>query len=75
MIKNSDKKELVKLLNENADYTSTLETIKDEEERRKIKAFTEDVFVNFFTGLKNVVAVLQKKNDMDNKSSESISKK
>lgn len=75
MIKNSDKKELVKLLNENADYTSTLETIKDEEERRKIKAFTEDVFVNFLAGLKNVVAVLQKKSDMDNKSGESISKK
>lgn len=75
MIKNSDKKDLVKLLHENTDYTSTLETVKDEEERRKIKAFTEDVFVNFFTGLKNVVAVLQKKNDMDNKSGESISKK
>jgi len=75
MMKNSDKKDLIKLLHENADYTSSLETIKDEEERRKVRAFTEDVFVNFCVGLKNIVAALEKKQEMDNKKAESISKK
>lgn len=48
------KKGLLEFLSNNKEYSACLASIKDEEERRKVKAFTEDVFVNIFKGILNV---------------------
>lgn len=62
------KKGLLEFLSNNKEYSTCLASIKDEEERRKVKAFTEDVFVNIFKGILNVHKASDLKKREDEKS-------
>jgi len=55
---NSTKKKYLQQLQEEQNYKDLLARVESEEERKKIKAFTEDVYLNLiegFAALKKVV--------------------
>jgi len=55
------KKGLLEILANNKQYAACLAALKNDEERRKVKAFTEDVFLNVFNGVLNVKKSIESK--------------
>jgi hypothetical protein len=54
-----DKKKNLSLLTENELYKNILSSLKDNEERRKIKAFAEDIFMNLMEGLQDAKKLVE----------------
>lgn len=72
---NSDifsKKGLLEILANNKQYAACLAALKNDEERRKVKAFTEDIFLNVFNGVFSVNKSIESKKE--NEKSEDIPK-
>lgn len=61
------KKGLLEFLSNNKEYSACLSSIKNEEERRKVKAFTEEIFLNVFNGVLNLHKVAEVKKREDEK--------
>lgn len=69
------KKQLIGHLTSNPEYVRCLESIADPEERRKVKAFTEEIFVNIFGGLASLHRFAELAGKKVVKSEQDISKK
>jgi len=58
-VDNKTRRRMIELLNSDEDHRTLLTAIKDPEERRKIKALTEDYYVNFLGGLLDVQKLIE----------------
>lgn len=68
------KKQLISRLTSNPEYVRCIESIADPEERRKVKAFTEEIFVNIFGGLASLYRFAETTGKKVDKTEEDISK-
>lgn len=57
-MKEDDRKKILRLLEEDSSYASVLSNIKDDKERAKVKALTEDIYLKMaqgFMAMKKIV--------------------